>query len=632
MTASNRPARLFPKVAAAAGISVVACMTIAFALLLLPFDNAQAADSDCPEVQRPGMDAAKTRSRRRPGRTVESACAQPSPTGDPGVASENTRRSLVFRQARPPSPVPGVSAEAYSEHVPLPDRWRIVESIGYREHWTDPYNRSVLKGDRPVHDDWFFSLGIISDTVYEIREVPTPVGVQSTASAGSLNVLGGFEQSLFNENLAVELVYYKGDTVFKPPDYEFRFTPVFNFNRTALDEILGVNVDPADGDTRNDNHVGIQAAFVDVHLRNVSERYDFDSVRVGIQPFSSDFRGFLFQDNQLGIRLFGTRDNNRYQYNLGWFRRIEKDTNSGLNDVSEPLREDDILFANLYLQDFPVLGFTSQATFVYNRNDEADDVYFDNNGFIARPASLGVEVPRAYDVVYLGYNGDGHFGRLNLTVAAYLAVGEEEVSTFTRQSTDIRSFFAAAEASMDFDWFRLRGSALYGSGDDDPFDDEANGFDAIFENPMFAGADTSYWIRQAVPLVGGGRVSLSSRNGILNSMRSSKEQGQSNFTNPGITLIGAGTDMDLTATTRLSFNINQLWFNETEVLDVARNQAGIGKNIGLDVSASVIYRPLMTQNIVLRLSYAKLLPGSGFKDLYGGGSADSLLANIIFTY
>ncbi len=62
--------------------------------------------------------------------------------------------------------------------------------------------------------------------------------------------------------------------------------------------------------TRADDFVGIQAAFVDKHLRNVSDRYDFDSIRVGIQPFSSDFRGFLFQDNQLGVRLFGNRRNN----------------------------------------------------------------------------------------------------------------------------------------------------------------------------------------------------------------------------------------------------------------------------------------------------------------------------------
>ena len=73
------------------------------------------------------------------------------------------------------------------------------------------------------------------------------------------------------------------------------------------------------------------------------------------------------------------------------------------------------------------------------------------------------------------------------------------------------------------------------------------GFDAIFENPIFAGADTSYWIRQTIPFAGGGRaVSLNGRNGILNSLRSSKEQGQSNFDNPGTMLLGAGADFDLT--------------------------------------------------------------------------------------
>ena len=71
-----------------------------------------------------------------------------------------------------------------------------------------------------------------------------------------------------------------------------------------------------------------------------SDRYDFDSVRVGIQPFQADFRGFLFNDNQLGIRLFGNRDNNRFQYNLAAFWRLEKDTNSGLNDVDQRPRDD----------------------------------------------------------------------------------------------------------------------------------------------------------------------------------------------------------------------------------------------------------------------------------------------------
>ena len=529
------------------------------------------------------------------------------------------------------SSIPRPTAEQYVEAVPIPDRWRIVDSLGYADNWWDPYNQNTIKGDKPIHDDWFFNVTAISDTVVEFREVPTPVGVQSTDSAGSLDVLGATEQSLFNQNLAVEFVYYKGDTVFKPPDWEYRFTPVFNYNYTELDEIVGVNADPGDGKTRNDSHVGIQAAFVDKHLRNVSDRYDFDSIRVGIQPFSSDFRGFLFQDAPFGVRLFGNRDNNRYQYNLAWFRRMEKDTNSGLNDLGEDLRDDDVFVANLYWQDQPTLGFFSQFTVLYNRNRETD-IFFDDNDFIARPASLGEERPREYDAWYLGYSGDGHFGRLNLTTSLYYAFGEEEDAVFSGRSSDIEAFFFAVEPSMDFDWIRARASFLYGSGDDDPFDDKSQGFDAIFENPQFAGADTSYWIRQGVPLIGGGRVALSQRNGVLNSMRSSKEHGQSNFTNPGIVLLGAGVDMDLLPELRLSFNANYLAFADTEVLEVARNQGSIDEEIGMDISASIIWRPFMSQNVVVRLSYAQLLAGDGFEDLFGDDDPYSFLGNIILTF
>ncbi|MEP1473072.1 MAG: hypothetical protein ABJK25_18995 [Halieaceae bacterium] len=555
------------------------------------------------------------------------------------VVNEETgevlRETPVARQRtvlpRHYSPIPRPTAEQYVEAVPIPDRWRIVDSLGYEDNWWDPYNQNTIKGDKPIHDDWFFNVTAISDTVVEFREVPTPVGVQSTDSAGSIDVLGATEQSLFNQNLAVEFVYYKGDTVFKPPDWEYRFTPVFNYNYTELDEIIGINADPGDGKTRNDSHVGIQAAFVDKHLRNVSDRYDFDSIRVGIQPFSSDFRGFLFQDAPFGVRLFGNRDNNRYQYNLAWFRRLEKDTNSGLNDLGEDLRDDDVFVANLYWQDQPTLGFFSQFTVLYNRNRETD-IFFDDNDFIARPASLGEERPREYDAWYLGYSGDGHFGRLNLTTSFYYAFGEEENAVFSGRSSDIEAFFFAVEPSMDFDWIRARASFLYGSGDDDPFDDKSQGFDAIFENPQFAGADTSYWIRQGVPLIGGGRVALSQRNGVLNSLRSSKEHGQSNFTNPGILLVGSGVDMDLLPELRLSFNANYLAFADTEVLEVARNQGSIDEEIGLDLSASIIWRPFMSQNVVVRLSYAQLMAGDGFEDLYGDDDPYSFLGNVILTF
>ena len=38
--------------------------------------------------------------------------------------------------------------------------------------------------------------------------------------------------------------------------------------------------------------------------------------------------------------------------------------------------------------------------------------------------------------------------------------------------------FFALELSRDFDWIRPRLSLAYASGDDDPFDDKSNGYDA----------------------------------------------------------------------------------------------------------------------------------------------------------
>ncbi|HSW15458.1 MAG TPA: FimV/HubP family polar landmark protein, partial [Solimonas sp.] len=376
--------------------------------------------------------------------TAVSAPAAATPPATP-VAPERRRPDA---DRSPPEPEPGplpdpnrmtrlapvAMPDPWKEYekAPVPDRWRILNSLGVvPQRWWDPYNQNTFKADKPVvGDEGFFSVSLISDTVYEPRRLPTPVGPQSTGNPGQTGIFGGDEQWLLNQNLILALVYLKGDTTFRPPDYEYHITPVFNFNRTVTEEDRAVNIDPRKGAVRNDSFIGMQELFVDYHLRNVSDRFDFDSVRFGIQPFSADFRGFLFQDNQLMARLFGTRDNNRWQYNLGWIRRLEKDTNSGLNSINRPVRNDDTFLANLYRQDWPVLGFTSQALVAHNRNREDGERFYDRNGFLARPASFGTEHPRRYEVTYLGYNGDGHFGRLNLTLSTYLALGNESAGPF----------------------------------------------------------------------------------------------------------------------------------------------------------------------------------------------------------
>ncbi len=566
-----------------------------------------------------------------------------------------------------------------TDQIPIPDRWRLIQNLGLvTEDPLDPYNQNTYKGDRPIcvnspeererreaarnaaeiagteppygsarcitpsflgleEGKWFFVLNAISDTVYEPRSFPIPVGVQTTEDADRLDVFGNDFSTVLSQTFIAGFALLKGSTAYKPPDVEYRVTLAYNINYVDVPERRVLHVEPSKPSHRTDQFLGVQEAFFDYHIRNTSDRYDFDSFRIGIQPFQADFRGFLFNDNQLGFRLFGTRDNNRFQYNLGAFWRLEKDTNSGLNAVLQTPRDDFVFLANVYRQDFLIPALTSQVTVVYNINREGDDLQIDDNGFPVRPALLGTLRGRDYDVVYLGYNADGRIGRINVTASAYWALGEDRNNFFTDRPADINAQFYAAELSYDRDWMRFRLSGAYASGDSDPFDDSETGFDAIFENPVFAGADTSYWIRQTLPFAGGGRViSVNGRNGLLNSLRSSKEQGQSNFNNPGLMLVGAGADFDISPELRVSTNANHLWFEDTTVLETLRVEGSIPRDIGWDLSASAIWRPKATQNIVARLSAAALVSGDGFRDIYDNlGDSDtyfSVLANVTLSY
>lgn len=573
---------------------------------------------------------------------VSAAHAQSPSTSSPiesvDVAEAEAEARVTRRR---PGASPRVTAEAEQavrprvpyEFIPVEDRWRIIDSFK-DQHWWDPYNFNVLKGDQPVWRDWFVNVRALSDSVYEPRRLPTPLGIQGNARPGSLDASGRDDQLILNQNLLLSLSLIQGDTVFRPPDWEFRVTGVQNFNYLSTEVVGLVNVDPEKGRTRYDHHFAIQEAFVDRHLANVSERYDFYSVRIGVQTFTTDFRGFLFSDNALGARLFGNFWNNRLQWNLAYFRRIEKDTNSGLNDIAS-LRRDDVYIANLYFQDFPVLGFTSQATVVHNRNDEKNR-HFDNNGFLVRPAAVGNVRSHDYHVTYLGLNGDGHFERFNLTYAFYYATGTDDFQPIADQRGTIDAWFLAVEGSMDFDWLRVKAFGLYATGDPDPFDDRFEGFDTIFENPNFAGADTSFWQRQNIPFIGGGVVTLSGRNALLSSLRPSKEQGQSNFVNPGLRMIGAGADFNLTPELRFLTNVSALWWDETEVLSVLRNQGVIDRSIGWDVSGGILWRPWFTENVVLRASGSALFPGEGMRDLFNHSDRSSpfysVLGNLILSY
>ena len=102
-----------------------------------------------------------------------------------------------------------------------------------------------------------------------------------------------------------------------------------------------------------------------------------------------------------------------------------------------------------------------------------------------------------------------------------------------RNHTRVQASFAAAELSRDFDWIRVRASGLYASGDSDPFDKTAHGFDGLSQSALFAGADSSFFIHQQLPLALS-QINLKVRDSLFPDLRSSAAPGESNYENPGL--------------------------------------------------------------------------------------------------
>lgn len=492
----------------------------------------------------------------------------------------------------------------------------------------DPYQQNILKGDYPVFgDEYFFVLTAISDTIFETRSAPTPRGIPSR-NATAEEFFGNrddFRQDFFAQTFLVSFELFKGDTAFKPRDWEIRFTPVLNINYLHLQEFNNVNIDVRDERDRLDSHVGIQELFFDYHLGDVSPKYDFITLRAGIQGFVSDFRGFLYSEQQPGVRLTGTYFSNRLQWNLSWWHFLEKDTNSGLNKLED--RRQDVFIANLIFQDAfkelldEDLGESFTLLLSYHMNYDHGDTHTDDNGFIVRPGrfgrSSGAGPAEQHDIYahYLGIAGEGHIGRFNLTFEYFYVFGRDTNNPIAGRPVDISAHFLMVEPSVDFDWVRLKGNFMYASGDPDPESSKATGFDTIVDNPNFAGSEDSFFQRQSLVLPQT-TVLLNQRFSLLPSLRTAKNEGQANFVNPGLILVGGGIDMNISPKLRAEFNVNYLQFDRPESMELLVFQREVDEDFGWDFNLGVQYRPLTTDNVIINGGAALFMGEEGFKDLY----------------
>jgi hypothetical protein len=578
----------------------------------------------------------------------------------PPLAADAEKASGTFREFRHRldsdpnyvlNPAPESLPPVADVFATVPDRWALLqpeyrryaasgEYIYTKSRWYDPFNRNKLKGDEPIWpkrlgQQVFLNLTATSDTSFDGRRVPSPSNV-SSANPGSSTFFGHGEQEFVDQTLRFTFDLFHGDTSFKPVDWRIRITPQISLNDLNVRELGIVGPDVRSGTNRFDTHIGLQEAFAEVKLHDLGPNYDFVSLRAGIQEFNADFRGFLFVDEQPAVRIFGDLHSDKIEYNAAYFQFLEKNTNSGLNSFER--RHQQVVLGNVYLQDFFFPGYTAEFVAAWNKDDAT--IHYDDNGFLVRPAPVGNVVsqnpgagpiPHGIRVGYFGWLGSGHIRRFNLTHVFYQAVGEDTFNPIAGKPVTVNAQLAAAEVSYDRDWVRYRVSTFYTSGDANPRDRRARGFDSILDLDSFAGGLFSFWNREGIRLTGSGLL-LTTPGSLIPSLRSSKDEGQANFVNPGIFLVNAGADFDITPKLKGFANANFLRFERTEPLEFILLQAPIRHTIGVDYGAGVTYRPPLSENIVLTGGAAMLTPGDGFRDIYGGKTLFSLFGSVKLTF
>ena len=138
-----------------------------------------------------------------------------------------------------------------------------------------------------------------------------------------------------------------------------------------------------------------------------------------------------------------------------------------------------------------MLGYTTQFSFHYDCDDGKDPASSSTTRASwcvpIRSASPRRTTSTSY---YLGWTGEGHIGWLNVSHAFYQALGHDtlEPDRRSRASTSTAQL-AFLELSIDRDWMRYQTSVFYSSGDGDPRDGTARGFDSILDNPQIMGGE-----------------------------------------------------------------------------------------------------------------------------------------------
>ena len=226
-------------------------------------------------------------------------------------------------------------------------------------------------------------------------------------------------------------------------------------------------------------------AYTDLQLPFIESK---SRVSIGLQNTNVNY--YLWNETATGVQWYGAMDD-MFDYRLAWVRGFER-----LRDASTGGNSSDSFFGR---GDFkPIEGMNLGAFALYTTSrgsSSAGGAITDSNYQVKRFDSSNLDM----NIWNLGLDGsykmDAGGGNLFFNWDAIYQTGEINDTTFTGttfattpvQDMDLSAYFVHADAGFGWDDFKITGTFWLASGDDDPTDDDLEGF-VTYDVDVFTGS------------------------------------------------------------------------------------------------------------------------------------------------
>ncbi|MEA2061267.1 MAG: hypothetical protein U9P10_12330 [Thermodesulfobacteriota bacterium] len=403
-----------------------------------------------------------------------------------------------------------------------------------------------------------------------------------------------------NESGWVEDGYIRTETKIyfnaMPKDRVWSFYGALEFDRP----LETVSIDDRGGKDRNSSNFGLERLQITYALPfNMRFHAGWDIWHVDVMEAA----GMVYGDDNPGFWLTGEKD--KLSFNVGYFKLMENNWQVNPALMGDDRNDDRDLYAGYltyqmndqnkfqffglydYIRGIPTTDFTGYVINQIPDNKEVAGLTTDLKAFY-RTLGLGItgEEPET-DSYHLGGYWIGNFGNIEMFFEGVYQFGSADDTglgsavgpdrqTPLEEDYDINAYALAADISYQFKGiltdFPLKPHLgfMYTSGDDDPYDDDLEGYNGVDNAQRFASrwggentiiGDTNLMLGTALygyipELYGNGTPVFTG--GLQNMSGSGNGRGD----NPGLSMVSAGITVAPKRFLIYKTNINNFWWNE----------------------------------------------------------------------